>query len=92
MEGGREGGRGGVGGGGRDWPGLNLSLSLPMLRSVYIGEWKNGNREGYGCMYWAKSGDRYEGEWKNDNICGKGAYVWGDDSRCVGLPPIPVGR
>ncbi len=49
--------------------------------SVYVGEWKDGNREGYGCMYWAKSGDRYEGHWANDNLAGYGTYVWGDDAR-----------
>jgi hypothetical protein len=48
---------------------------------MYVGEWKNGNREGYGCMYWAKSGDRYEGHWANDNLAGYGTYVWGDDAR-----------
>ena len=37
----------------------------------YIGEWKNGKREGKGIYYW-NNGDIYEGDWKNNKGEGKG--------------------
>ena len=41
----------------------------------YIGQFKNGLKEGKGKMYW-DTGDRYEGEWKNDKQEGKGIFYW----------------
>ena len=46
----------------------------------YIGETKNGLREGKGIMYY-NDGNRYDGEWKNDGIEGKGIYYWNDGER-----------
>lgn len=45
--------------------------------SVYVGQMKNGKREGQGTMTFA-SGDVYIGEWKNDLKNGYGIYTWSD--------------
>jgi len=42
---------------------------------VYIGQWKNGNRNGEGKMNY-RNGDIYEGQWKNGNIQGKGKMIY----------------
>ena len=41
----------------------------------YIGEMKDGEREGKG-MYFFKDGDVYDGEWKNGDMHGKGIYYY----------------
>ncbi|MEA2050121.1 MAG: hypothetical protein U9O56_05270 [Campylobacterota bacterium] len=41
---------------------------------MYFGDYKNGQREGHGIMYWAKSGDIYIGEFKNGYRDGMGTY------------------
>ena len=41
----------------------------------YIGEFKNGNREGHGTESHS-NGDKYEGEFKNGNRNGRGTYVY----------------
>ena len=45
----------------------------------YIGQFKNGKREGYGIMFFPDGG-RYEGNWENDLAHGKGIeyYINGD--------------
>ena len=42
-------------------------------KGKYVGEIKNGKREGKGIFYF-KNGDIYEGDWKNDKMDGKGIY------------------
>ena len=42
-------------------------------KGKYIGEIKNGKREGKGIFNF-KNGDIYEGDWKNDKMDGKGIY------------------
>ena len=45
----------------------------------YIGEWKNGKKEGKGIHCWNDEkfkGDKYDGEWKNDKKEGKRIYCW----------------
>ena len=42
-------------------------------KGKYVGEIKNGKREGKGIFYF-KNGDTYEGDWKNDKMDGKGIY------------------
>lgn len=37
----------------------------------YEGQWKDGNRTGYGKFYWA-DGKIYEGEWKDNKRSGRG--------------------
>ncbi|RHY81756.1 hypothetical protein DYB31_010719, partial [Aphanomyces astaci] len=38
--------------------------------TVYMGEWKNGKRNGIGTCDYAKTRDRYEGKWVGDVRCG----------------------
>lgn len=43
----------------------------------YVGEWKDGKRNGRGSFIWPE-GDRYVGEWKNDKNNGDGNYIYSD--------------
>ena len=38
----------------------------------YIGQWKNGLRNGKGTMYYSNGTIKYEGDWVNDKEEGKG--------------------
>ena len=38
----------------------------------YLGEWKNGKRDGYGIVVFPDDGSTYEGEWKEGLPHGKG--------------------
>jgi hypothetical protein len=49
----------------------------------YVGEMKNGRKDGRGKMVNA-SGDIYEGTYKNGALDGKGVYAWGDGARYEG--------
>ncbi|CAI2378852.1 unnamed protein product [Moneuplotes crassus] len=40
----------------------------------YVGDWVNGNMEGYG-IYYYENGDKYEGEWMKDNKHGLGVFT-----------------
>ena len=46
----------------------------------YIGEFKNGMRDGKGIFYF-NDGSRYEGDYKNDKREGKGIYYYNDGDR-----------
>ena len=43
--------------------------------NYYIGEFKEGSRNGEGVEYW-KDGSRYEGGWKDDSKYGQGTMYW----------------
>ncbi len=43
--------------------------------SQYIGEWKDGKRNGQG-TYIDTNGNKYVGEWQNGQPNGKGTYTW----------------
>ena len=43
--------------------------------SVYVGEYKNGRKHGYGIYKWIDE-DKYSGEWKNGQLNGQGTNVW----------------
>ncbi|CAD5123557.1 DgyrCDS11895 [Dimorphilus gyrociliatus] len=45
------------------------------LRNIYDGEWKMGEREGYGVFFYA-NGARYEGQWKRNAKEGKGKFIF----------------
>ena len=45
--------------------------------NIYIGNWKNDRREGYGTFYFCKGGT-YRGEFKNDIIDGFGRLDTGN--------------
>ena len=55
----------------------------------YVGEWKNGKRNGIG-TYTDVSGHHYQGsctyvgEWKNDLFHGQGTYIWDVGAKYVG--------
>ena len=49
----------------------------------YIGQFKNGKREGYGIMYFPDGG-RYEGKWENDLAHGKGIEYYQNGDRYEG--------
>lgn len=40
----------------------------------YLGEFRNGEREGYGCYVW-NDGSLYLGEWSNSKKSGEGLYI-----------------
>ncbi len=45
----------------------------------YVGDWKDGERTGYGVYYW-NDGSRHEGQWLNGNRHGSGVYYNADGS------------
>ena len=49
----------------------------------YIGNVKNGKREGRGVKTYA-DGDKYDGEWKNGLFEGRGVYTWADGRKYDG--------
>ena len=49
------------------------SVTKSDINGKYIGQLKEGKREGSGIIYWS-NGDKYEGEWKNDKNDGMGIY------------------
>ena len=50
----------------------------------YIGETKNGLKEGKG-IYYYNNGDRYEGDWKNDKQEGKGIFYYTNRDKEMGI-------
>ena len=52
--------------------------------SVYVGEKKDGKRDGNGKFTYA-SGNYYEGQFKNDAFCGRGTYRRTDGSYYTGM-------
>ena len=52
---------------------INHNKELKNEKGKYVGEIKNGKREGKGIFNF-KNGDIYEGDWKNDKMDGKGIY------------------
>ena len=51
-----------------------IIYTVNYLDGNYIGEIKNGMRDGRGIRTW-NDGERYEGDWKNDKRDGKGVYT-----------------
>ena len=49
----------------------------------YLGEWKNGNRNGEGVFTW-KTGDKYEGEYKDGKRHGQGILTYSNGSIYLG--------
>ena len=50
----------------------------------YIGEWKNGLRNGKGVQYYKNGDIEYEGDFVNDKYEGNGKYIWEDGSYYIG--------
>ena len=51
--------------------------------SRYVGEFKNGKRDGKG-IYYYHTGNSYEGDWKDDKREGKGVYYYFNGDREMG--------
>ena len=49
----------------------------------YVGQYKNGERNGQGTFTWA-DGDKYVGQYSDDKRNGQGTYTWGDSSQYAG--------
>lgn len=47
----------------------------PFENTIYVGEFKNLKREGWGTLFYPNK-DRYIGEWKNDTMDGPGFYAY----------------
>ena len=45
--------------------------------SIYMGQWKNGVRYGYGISVW-ENASWYEGEWVNDVFHGNGTFYYNE--------------
>ena len=50
---------------------------------VYVGNWVNGEREGYGEMKYS-NGDVYAGDWKDGVRYGDGTYIWKEGGEYTG--------
>ena len=53
------------------------------LRDRYVGEWKNGTRNGYGRFYYS-NGSIYEGYWVNNQKEGFGIFYYQDRTKHFG--------
>ena len=53
------------------------------FRDRYVGEWKDGKREGYGKFYYS-NGNIYEGQWKNNQKEGFGIFYYQDRTKYIG--------
>jgi hypothetical protein len=51
-------------------------------RDIYIGQWKNGKKCGYG-MEQKESGAIYEGQWNDDAVNGWGRIIQADGDAYV---------
>jgi hypothetical protein len=61
-----------------------LHIRLAFARGEYVGEWKDGQRHGYGIER-LDNGELYEGYWAHDRHNGPGELVLADGSRYDGL-------
>ena len=53
--------------------------------SVYIGEWSNGLKSGYGVFDDISSGEKYMGMWSNNEKSGQGCVVNFNGIYCEGI-------
>eukprot|EP01017_Pseudomicrothorax_dubius_P030791 TRINITY_DN3868_c0_g2_i2.p1 TRINITY_DN3868_c0_g2~~TRINITY_DN3868_c0_g2_i2.p1 ORF type:complete len:491 (-),score=68.30 TRINITY_DN3868_c0_g2_i2:81-1553(-) len=42
---------------------------------IYIGNWTEGKRDGYGSLLYSDGSVRYEGQWRNDEFNGQGVLI-----------------
>jgi len=49
----------------------------------YIGEWRNGKKNGHGTYIWTNK-TKYVGGWKNSFYHGQGTFTWADGRKYVG--------
>jgi hypothetical protein len=65
-----------------DWTGCIGTYTYPDGRK-YVGEWRNGSRNGHGTMTWP-DGAKYVGDWRDDDLNGQGTYTFRDGRKYVG--------
>ncbi len=68
---------------------LKEPLPPNQLRKVYMGEWKNNVRNGYGTCYF-EDGSVYEGEWIDDMREGWGKMSYGDKKSWFFFRNLPI--
>ncbi|KAF0736346.1 hypothetical protein Ae201684_007366 [Aphanomyces euteiches] len=51
-------------------------MSMQFDGTVFMGEWKNSKRNGWGTCDYAETRDRYEGKWVGDVRCGQGTCTY----------------
>ena len=61
------------------WYLKRIDASQYLLRNHYCGNFVNGERDGWGCFYYA-NGAMYEGEWKQNVRHGRGTFTFKNGS------------
>ena len=64
-----------------------LGLIINTNKGKYVGEWKNGKKQGHGTFTYGEGkweGEKYEGEFKDGYRHGQGTYSWSDGDKYVG--------
>lgn len=63
---------------------VHLSDLIPFLPYRYEGEFRDGQRHGYGALYYA-TGASYEGEWQLEQKHGRGVFTFEDGTVFDGM-------
>jgi len=64
-----------------------LGIFINTNKGKYVGEWKDGIKQGQGTFTYGKGkweGEKYEGEFKDGYRHGQGTYTWSDGEKYVG--------
>jgi len=64
-----------------------LGVIINTNKGKYVGEWKDGKKQGQGTFTYGKGkweGEKYEGEFKDGYRHGQGTYTWSDGDKYVG--------
>ena len=61
----------------------DIKQEMKYFRDRYIGEWKDGKRDGYGKFFYS-NGSMYEGYWKNNKKEGFGIFIFQDRTKYIG--------
>ena len=64
-----------------------LGIFINTNKGKYVGEWKDGKKQGQGTFTYGKGkweGEKYEGEFKDGYRHGQGTYTWSDGDKYVG--------
>ena len=64
-------------------PLCNGTGTITYSNSIYVGECKDGKKEGHGILTF-NSGGKYDGEWKDDKKEGKGVYYYANGAKYYG--------
>ena len=66
--------------------GIDRTLEIYLDPWTYVGEFKDGKRNGLGTLTFTNSNSRYVGEWKDDQRHGQGTLTW--QSTTMGEVPL----